>query len=150
MDGVKIAEFSFKAAGLMLLLFASVQDLKNKKISLSLVVTVGMLSLFYGIFESIWSSADKAEMLYGILPGIVVIALSFITKNGIGLGDGLMILALGPMVGAKGMTIAVMTACLLSAACCMIMLVFKRITLKGSLAFLPFLTAGMGVIYFAT
>ena len=146
---INIAKWVFKIAVVVLLVMASREDLRNKAISTWYLVAGGVLSFLFGICEIATDRSDVANMLMGLIPGVLMILLTVVTISAIGVGDGLMMLAIGPVLGARAMSVAVMIAFLLSALCCVILLTFKKISVKGRLAFMPFLTAGVGVMCFA-
>ena len=87
--------------------------------------------------------------MLSLLPGAVLIALCLVTKQGIGLGDGLMVLSLGPLFGMNGILLVVFIAFMFSAFAGGILLIFKRARIKSAMAFMPFLTIGVGVTGFA-
>ncbi len=147
--GAEIAEITFKIASMVLLFAASAEDIREKRVSIYYLLAGVSLSVMYAVYGMVWQDVDILYIIAGFIPGIVMVLLSLVAAGGIGIGDGLMIFSLGPLLGAEKMCIAVMVAFLLSAAACCILLVFRKITLKGNLAFLPFLTAGVGVMCFA-
>ncbi len=147
--GAEIVNLTFKITSMILLFVASAEDVREKKVSIYYLMAGISISAMYVVYGIIWESADVLYFIAGFLPGVVMILLSIVASGGIGIGDGLMIFALGPLLGAQKMCIAVMLAFMLSAFVCCVLLILRKITVKGRLAFLPFLTAGVGVMCFA-
>ena len=77
------------------------------------------------------------------------ILLSFVSRQSVGYGDGLLLLCAGPALGAgvavMGMIAAVFACGLVSGA----LLIFKKVGKKAQMPFVPFLTFGMGVMMLA-
>ncbi len=143
-------EIVFKVAGVLILLISSFEDLREKKISILFPVAELILSLAYSGY--LWTLGEFAisTLLFDMLPGAMMLAVSVMTGMELGTGDGLMALTIGPLFGFCDMSVAIMLSFLFSSAGSIILLVSKKVSLKSHLAFLPYLTMGVGVMCFAT
>lgn len=143
-------EIVFKVAGVLILLTSSFEDLREKKISIIFPVAELVLSLAYSGY--LWTLGEFSikTLLFDMLPGAMMLAVSVMTGMELGTGDGLMALTIGPLFGFCDMSVAIMLSFLFSSAGSIILLVSKKVSLKSHLAFLPYLTMGVGVMCFAT
>ena len=88
---------------------------------------------------------DITDILLSLLPGGLLLFLSFITREGIGYGDGLIILAAGPALGFCDLLTTLMTAIILSGLFSGLLLILKKVKRKTRIAFAPFLAMGCAV-----
>lgn len=122
------------------LFFCSLQDIREKRIS------VKMLVLFGGLFLAsslLFDEISLEERAYNLLPGMVAFLLAFLTKEQIGYGDAACLAVLGNMISETILFGAVMGGLILLSVCSMILLAGKKANRKTTLPFLPFLTIGI-------
>ncbi len=135
MNGIDVV-----AAGFLLVL--SITDIRRRVIPVEMVIFMGVT-----LFAVRWLTEGVAwEMVQGMLPGAIVVLFAQITKEKIGMGDGMVLLVLGlgyEMEAALWMFgVALLAAALFS----VLLLVLKKATRKTELPFLPFLLTGQ-VLY---
>ena len=130
---------------MLILLVSGIYDIKNKAVSTKVLIFAGVVSLVCGICQLYYGTTIYSEIC-SLIPGGIVLALAYLTKEQIGYGDGLMILALGPVFGLINVIIGLCAAFVISALFSMVLLISKKAGKKSSLPFLPFLTAGMGAV----
>lgn len=116
----------------------SAADLRTRKVSVYAVAVFGMAAVTCGIMQgnAAWSLAA------GVLPGAFVLLLALCTRESIGIGDGLVLCALGIFCGMERIVAVFGMALFLSALLAMVLLVLKRAGRKTELPFLPCLCAG--------
>ena len=127
---------------LIVLIISSIEDIRKKEILLWEILTCAFLSVAAAGLSFYEGSFDTLGTLLSLLPGAVMLFLSLITRGGIGLGDGLIILAAGPALGFYDLFMALMTAIVLSGFFSGILLILKRAKRKTKIAFAPFLAVG--------
>lgn len=120
------------------LLVFSAADLKWKKVWTLPVVILSVLALVYRI----WFGTTVFELLFGLVPGGIMILLSYATRESIGIGDGLVLGALGLFCGIKKTVAVLGMALVLVAMLAVILLIMRKAGRKTELPFLPFLCAG--------
>ena len=127
----------------------SFQDLKSRELPLWLIIGCGVLSAGKVIYLLAKGQLVPAEMLISLVPGALLLLTSYVTRQGVGYGDGLLALCIGPAVGAPalvtGMCVAVITSGLFSA----VMLVLRKAGRGTKIPFVPFMTFGLGVMLLA-
>lgn len=122
------------------LALCSLQDIKEKSLSIKMLVVSGAFSLALSLlFDQISYECRIAAML----PGMAVFVLAFLTKEQIGYGDAACLAVLGNVVSADILFGAMMGGLLLLSACSIVLLVKKRADRRTTLPFIPFLTAGL-------
>ena len=124
---------------IMVMMPQTITDIKKKKIILSLTAVCMAAGVAIRLYEGeLW----KPETALCLLPGILVIALAYISQGGIGHGDGLLILSLGMLLGITGLiqllTISLIAAGLFS----LVLLITGKAGKKTAIPFVPFLFAG--------
>ena len=139
----------FKISILIILVISSIEDIRKKEICLWEILLLGGLS-FSAVVASIFDgSFDLWNVFLSLLPGAAMIFLAFITREGIGYGDGLMALAIGPALGGGSSIMTIVTAVCVSGLFSGILLVLKRAERKTKIAFAPFITIGTFVAAFS-
>ncbi len=122
----------------------TVMDMRKKEIPAVIIVLFGLPLLCHMIFGN---ERQWIGLLYSLMPGMFLLMLSYCTKESIGYGDGLVVLVIGICMGT-GICIAALAAGLMiSAVCGMALLVFRKAGGKTRMPFVPFLSAGLGVIF---
>lgn len=126
------------------LLILSWDDIKSKTITiikLGMFIPILVMQVFIG-FTCSW-----IQIVGGILLGIGIIFLSYITQGKIGLADGVCITFLGAILGFIKVFMLVIVALFLVAGISIFLLALKKAKLKTELPFLPFLFLGyIGVL----
>ena len=123
------------------LLWGAWQDFREKKISVTYLkvgVVLGLILLLYDFFNK---QVNSKEMILSFLPGIIFICISKITKEKIGIGDGLVFLLIGIFWGEKTWMLW-QTSLVLSSLYSFIMIVAKKSKLENQIAFIPFVWLG--------
>lgn len=120
---------------LLLLLPSALLDIKQKKIWLPWLgafFVESVVLLLIGV--SNWNI-----FVFGMLPGVVLIVVSIVTRGEIGLGDGYLVCVLGSLVGLKDIVNILTWAILLLAVTGIFLVVVKHWGRKSTLPFVPFL-----------
>ena len=94
-------------------------------------------------------SPGLADMLGGIAVGLFFLAASILSGGRFGKADGVILLYLGAALGFTCAASLAVLAFFLSALVMMVLLVMKKITMKGSLPFVPFLLAAYTAVMFS-
>ena len=116
----------------------SAYDMKEKKVKVAAVAFLGMAVVVYRLYIG----AGAAELFSGLVPGILLLVVSFVTRGSIGEGDGLVLCVLGLFCGVK-QTVAILgMAFFLCAALSVLLLLCRRVNKKTELPFLPCLCSG--------
>lgn len=136
----------------VMLAFCSIQDIREKEVSLWKLKVYGILALAVSIWK-LFSPEDDLlvlilRLLTGLLPGIFLLILAKITREAVGYGDGLILLFIGLSLGFWE-CIGIFFAGLLGVffAAVLALLLFGR--KKGlEIPFIPFLLTGLAGGYF--
>lgn len=134
---------------LIVMLALSVQDIKNKEISGKLLITGAIISCLGAVMGVLGNKMSIPDVALSLLPGIGLLALSFVTRQQIGYGDGLVALILGPALGIEMLAIGMLIAFFGSGVFSLILLSIKKAKRKSRIPFVPFITFGMAVACFA-
>lgn len=129
-------------AGLFLLAGLSAEDIKSREISVFKVLGSAGLAVLYRILSDQFSSQEIMGCLF---PGALLLVLSFLTRESIGYGDGMAVIALGLWTGGWFTLAVVCTAIMLSGICGIICLVRRK---KEMIPFTPLLLLGMEAVLF--
>ncbi len=140
------------AANIIMLAFCSVQDIREKEISLWKLQIYGFLIL--GIFlsrffiqkNSLFSLLEKG--IFGLIPGLLFLFLAKASKEAVGYGDGIILLFIGISIGfwqCLGVLFTALLGIFLAAAMILILAGRKK---NVRIPFLPFLLTGMAGGYF--
>lgn len=140
------------AANIIMLAFCSVQDIREKEISLWKLQIYGFLIL--GIFlsrffiqkNSLFSLLEKG--IFGLIPGLLFLFLAKASKEAVGYGDGIILLFIGISIGfwqCLGVLFTALLGIFLAATMILILAGRKK---NVRIPFLPFLLTGMAGGYF--
>jgi leader peptidase (prepilin peptidase)/N-methyltransferase len=127
------------------LLLCSLQDIRNKKINIILIIS-GFLVL--SISSVICGEVSLLSRLAGLSLGLLLLGLHPITRGQIGIGDGLIVCTTGLCFGFSQNAILLVYALFAAAIVSMILILFFRANRKNTIPFIPFLLLGyVGVLF---
>ena len=138
----------FRLCVLVLMVVCSVNDIRKMKVPYWEIILGGALSVLKVLLEVIGGNVDFAGMLLSLLPGILLLLTSYITRGGIGKGDGLLCLALGPSLGLMNIVIGLVIAFFVSGILSAFVFMTNKNRRELLIPFVPFMTFGMGVMMF--
>ncbi len=127
----------------------AVCDIRRKEIPLPLILA-GMTAAFgAGVWQMKAEGLTAAEAGMSLLPGMFFLLTGFCTGEKVGYGDGLILLAVGLLLGFYRCFLALCAALVFSAMVSLLLMVFHRADRHSRIPFVPFLGFGMGVVIFA-
>lgn len=137
-------EWIIKVAITCILGVLAVVDFKKKQVSnVFLLIVSGIVIINYVIFRPI----TMVSLVGGILIGTVLLGISYITRQKIGMGDGLLIMILGAYLGFEGIGVVLLYALTLSAIWSGLLMIIKKVNRNYTIAFIPFIFVGyVGVL----
>lgn len=137
-----------ETAGLLIgMITASVIDIRKRKIPLYLMVG---LMVFAFVTHFIYERLSITEMVFGAGMGLVLIGIAVVTKEKIGIGDGIIFVVVGLFLGFFGSIIILWYASIIAALSGLILCIVRKFDhekLKDvTLPFAPCVLAGL-IIY---
>lgn len=135
-----------------MLAFCSIQDIKEKEVSLWKLKIYGFLSLAVCLWDILTIEKDTFSLiekgLLGLIPGLFLLFIAKVTKEAIGYGDGLILLFIGISLGFWE-SLGVLFTGLLGVFLTSVLVFFCCGRKKGfRIPFIPFLFTGMAGGYF--
>jgi len=124
---------------ILLLLFlgaAAVIDYRKRELS---IFFIGGGFLIGFVFQCIIGKKTVLEIILGMLIGGVIIVLSKLTKEAIGMGDGLMLVATGAFLGIIDNLILLLWSTVIAGVWAIGLLVIKKLKRNKEFAFVPFM-----------
>jgi leader peptidase (prepilin peptidase)/N-methyltransferase len=134
---------------MIVLVMASVHDIRKKEIPFWMLAACGSIAVLTSAVGIMDGVAAWNESVCALIPGVLLLLTAYVSRQGLGYGDGLLVLALGPIFGLERIFAGICLAFCLSAVFSLGMIAFRRAGRKASFPFIPFLTSAMGVILFA-
>lgn len=133
-----IVEITATAVMALAMAFLSVEDIRFK--SINIIAGFALAAAMAGF--SFWHGNDAVKLVVGCIPGIVAAVLSAVTRGKLGIGDAIVILAVGIWCGIDKTGLILMIALACAALVAAVLLVIKKATRKTALPFIPFIFAG--------
>lgn len=124
---------------LAFLIINTITDIRKKEISL------GSVFCFF-VAGAVWIFRDEdlgwLEGCLGLIPGLILSAVSLPTDGAIGFGDGLLVAVIGFYLGIQAAAGTLLWGLLTCALCGVCLLILRRGNKKTALPFAPFLLIG--------
>ena len=118
-------------------------DIKKKKIPVYMLIILAAV----GIISNLTVGEFNIEKrIIAMLPGIIMIMVSMVTKQQIGYGDGLIILLMGLYINIDDILSIVLSAFLVSSVFAIILMTVFKKKKNFEMAFSPFLLIGYGLV----
>ncbi|MEE8816667.1 MAG: prepilin peptidase [Lachnospiraceae bacterium] len=121
-------------SGLIVLAFFDVRTRHVPLIALLLLLAAGIV---FSVLRQ-----DLLQAVTGLLPGLFLCLLSFLTGGQVGYGDGIFYLAAGLLLGGMSCLAGLVFSLLLSSVTGALLLALKKATRKSRLPFLLFSALG--------
>ena len=114
------------------------QDHRERRISVRMLLLAGIL----GVILDLWLlETTVMELIWGVLPGIALLAVSWASRGEIGAGDGLMVMVMGVYLGAGSVLGVFFCASVFAGIMGFILLFFYKKKRDHEMPFAPFLLA---------
>lgn len=130
----------------VLLIGNSIVDLKRREISLKLSLGAAMLGT-----TIIWAANLRSISFIGLglIPGLFMVLAAIFSKGKVGMGDAIVIMALGLLWGLQATFEALLLALVITGLISIIMLAAKKWQTGTRLPFIPFLCGASGLVALA-
>lgn len=138
----------YNIIALVFLGVCAVFDIRKKEIPIIIIILGIIAALGVNVWQLFMGRADAADLALSLCPGLLFLLISFVTKEKIGYGDGLILIASGLWFGFYGCLFILCLGMLFSSIFSILLLVLHRADRNSSLPFVPFLLIGMGVSLF--
>lgn len=126
------------------LLVLSVMDIKKKSVPLWLLCVGAVNTAVILLNEGLSGGIDGWLLCRSLFPGAVFLVTAAATGKA-GYGDGIVLLMLGLMSGAKVCLLALTVGLFLIAVFSGALLALRKVKRNSRIPFLPFLTVGWGI-----
>lgn len=126
-------------ATVIVLIICSYVDIRQRKVEKRIAGIYAAAVLAGRLAEG---GTGLVALFTGLVPGILFLFLSFVTRQGIGYGDSILILLLGASVGIEAELEILLLAFALSGIWAVALLFRKKGNVQQEFPFVPFLLAG--------
>lgn len=135
----------------VLFLVNAIQDIRTKKVNnVGLAAGAGIVlvllvldSMELGPVPDLLLSAETPwKRLWGILPGVAVLAFSYLSRGSIGKGDGYLLCAGGAALGLQNSTAVLLYGLMSAGVTAGVLLALRKVRKNTELPFVPFLLLG--------
>ena len=127
----------------ILLVVGSIFDIKYKSLPGWFLTIGGMLAVGLAVLLkpiSLW------QMAGGLLLGLLLLGISFMTRGALGRGDGIFLAIIGLNLGFSTVFSIFTGALLLAAILAILLVIIKRANKNTAFPFLPFLGVSYGIL----
>lgn len=142
-------EFVRNVILVLMLAVMSVEDIRNKSISLKMVCCFGISSIVFCLMNLVWfnlKSDSIKDLAVGMIFAAFVALLAFLSK-GLGMGDIAVIFIMTLVKGGKFAITVFLLSLILVMAVSIVMVLAKKADRKTRLPFIPYLgICSLGVI----
>lgn len=121
---------------MLLLVPQAIYDIKKQMVWISPDIAILIFVQIFGIDGGIISH------LIRLIPGAIFIIFSFVSKESIGMGDGIVILALGTLLGMEKTFKLLFFASCFASLFSVVLILLKKADRKSRIPFIPFILMG--------
>lgn len=127
---------------LIFLAILSLEDIREKKISVNTILLGALTAM---ICRFIGGQTSGIEIAGSLIPGVLLLLLSIMTKESIGKGDGIVVMVLGLWIGGQMTFLVVCLAVWAAGIFAVVCLIRKK---RELIPFIPCLLMGTEVLLF--
>ncbi len=128
---------------LVMLVWTGAQDIKRGEINIMIPLVITGVDL---VLRLLFGRIDVPDVFEGAAIGVAVMVLSMLTRESIGMGDGIVLLCTGALSGFERNMELFFSALLLCGMCGLFLMLILRKSRKTKVPFVPFLLAAFGII----
>lgn len=128
---------------LIFLIPCSVWDVRTRRVPIWWLATGCMAGIAVSLGLIVTGEALIWNLAFAISPGVFLIALSIVTEQQVGMGDGICALILGFLLGIPEIYAALIIALLLSSIYAGMLLITRRGSRRTRMPWIPFMTMGV-------
>lgn len=121
---------------LILLMICAIEDFKRKEVTVTYILLFGIAGVVLHLF---YPNCSIYSILWGLLLGISVMAVSLLSRGSIGMGDGILLAVTGIYLGGYENLELFLVGLFLAGIWSLGLLVLKKKKRKEQIAFIPFL-----------
>lgn len=121
---------------LLLLIICAVEDFKRKEVTVTYILLFGTVGVVLHLF---YPNCSIYSMLWGLLLGISIMAVSLLSRGSIGMGDGILLTVTGVYLGGYENLELFLLGLFLAGIWSLGLLVLRKKKRKERIAFIPFL-----------
>lgn len=132
----------------LFLLPAGIIDLKTKTVPHALILTGLLGAVVFTAFSLSGGRCTIPEILVSLVPGSLLIVVSFLTHGNVGLGDGLSFLIVGMFSGLEITSLILFGGLVMAAITGAFLMLCRKAGRNTCLPFLPFSLAACGEILY--
>lgn len=126
---------------ILMLGVCAVSDIQRREIDLYVILLITAGAIIYrGYTGEYWEGFW--ELGLRLLPGLLMVLVSIFKKNVLGMGDSIIVLASGYILGATLNTAMLLTGFVISGVYGLILVCFKKRKMNDTVPFVPFLLCG--------
>lgn len=122
--------------GLIFLLWESAEDIKSRQLNIITLIIFAFLGLIINFFIM---DNKVGEICLSLLPGIVMILLSFISNQSVGYGDGVVVGIIGLYVGLARVVVTGIFALIIAMFFSMVLVTVGNVGHRQTIPFVPFI-----------
>ncbi len=134
---------------LVVTVLTAIWDLFKREITIWSILICGIISWGYSLFGVIAGSSNILSFFMALIPGAALILISAASKESIGYGDGLMLIAISPALGLYETSFSLCIAFFVSGVLAIAVLIIKKGNRKLRIPFMPSFAIGLGVMMLA-
>ncbi len=123
------------------LFIMGVCDIRKRRVPVWMLVIGGCLAAV----AALQSESDFADILRGMLPGVVLLMIALTTKK-VGYGDGIVLITLGIVLGDGRCVLLFAMGLFLICIFSLVLLVLRKVGRNTGIPFLPFLAAAWVIV----
>lgn len=112
------------------------EDVKRKELTLIYILLFGACGVCLHLF---YPECSIYSMLWGMLLGVAMMLVSWISRGKTGMGDGILLVVTGVYLGGLGNLRLLFTGLVFAAVWSLMLLAFGKKSGKERIAFVPFL-----------
>lgn len=137
------------AGTILLLIFLTIStlmDIKNKSVNLYLCIFFLILGVGYNTFLHLEGVIGIGDIIVATIPGFILLLLSLVTRQGIGFGDGVVVIIMGMLIGFERTVTSLMVGLIVATIFSGVLIMIKKVEKNHQIPFIPFLSIGVDVI----
>lgn len=145
---MRIEENVLTGIAFFLVVISAFFDVRRREIPISVIVVGGILGIAMNLWQIVGGNLSISEASASLLPGIFVLLIGLVTREKVGYGDGFLLLVIGLFTGFCHCFLVLCISLLLISFFALILLCMRKAEQNSRLPFVPFLAAGLGVLFF--
>ena len=131
---------------LLYMVMLSVYDIRSRRVPV-LLLTIGCAGVLINtVYELVIGQQTLLQPILGMIPGLLFMIIAWLSQKA-GYADGIILIWIGIMCGYRDSLLVLCASLMMASIISIILLMLRKVNRQTQIPYIPFLAAGMSIVF---